>query len=105
MTSCWPWALTGPAEDAAAPTGILHFANAGATSWAAFAAEIFHQSAVRGGPAATVEPIATADFPTLAKRPANSLLATSAINQAYGIAPRAWQEALSDILDELIGSS
>jgi len=91
------------AEDPHAPTGTFHFANAGATTWAGFAAEIFRQSAQRGGPAARVEPITTADYPTPARRPANSLLDTRAIRDAYGIAPRPWAEALGDILDDLIG--
>lgn len=96
------------ADDAqtARPGGgdTFHFANAGATSWAGFAREIFRQSALRGGPSAIVEPIATADYPTPARRPANSLLATDAIRAAYAIDPRPWREALGDILDELIGA-
>ena len=91
-------------EDEAAPTGTFHFSNAGEVSWAGFATEIFRQSAARSGPAATVEPIATADYPTPAKRPANSLLSHDAIRAAYGVEPRPWQDALSDILDELIGA-
>lgn len=91
------------AEDANAATGTFHFSNAGDTSWAGFAAEIFRQSAARGGPSAAVEPIATVDYPTPARRPANSLLGHDAIRQAYGIEPRPWQAALGDILDDLIG--
>lgn len=91
------------AEDEAASTGTFHFSNAGAVSWAGFATEIFRQSALRGGPSAEVAPIATADYPTPAKRPANSLLSHDAIRAAYDIVPRDWQSALSDILDELIG--
>ena len=91
-------------EDNAAPTGTFHYSNAGAVSWAGFASEIFRQSALRGGPSARVAPITTADYPTPARRPANSLLDTRAIHAAYGIEPRAWQAALSDILDELIGA-
>lgn len=92
------------AEDADAPTGTFHFSNAGAVTWAGFATEIFRQSARRGGPAAQVVPITTADYPTPARRPANSLLDHDAIRVAYGIEPRAWQAALDDILDELIGA-
>ncbi|WP_341208946.1 dTDP-4-dehydrorhamnose reductase [uncultured Sphingomonas sp.] len=101
-------ALTGIAmrlaDDVEAPTGTFHFSNAGATTWAGFAEEIFRQSATRGGATATVEPIATADYPTPARRPANSLLAHDAIEHAYGITPRPWRDALGDILDELIGA-
>ncbi|MEZ0497931.1 dTDP-4-dehydrorhamnose reductase [Sphingomonas sp. IW22] len=91
-------------EDADAPTGTFHFSNAGAVSWAGFASEIFRQSALRGGPSAAVTPITTADYPTSARRPANSLLSHDAIRAAYGIEPRDWQAALSDVLDDLIGA-
>ncbi|SEN62541.1 dTDP-4-dehydrorhamnose reductase [Sphingomonas gellani] len=94
------------AGDEDMPSGTYHFSNAGGAngiSWAEFATEIFHQSGERGGPTASVESIATADYPTPARRPANSLLDTGAITAAYGIAPRPWQAALGDILDELIG--
>jgi dTDP-4-dehydrorhamnose reductase len=92
------------AEDPAVPGGTFHFSNAGAASWADFAAEIFRQSATRGGPTATVEAITTADYPTPARRPANSLLSHAAIQRAYGITPRPWADALGDILDQLIGA-
>ena len=91
------------ADDPAAPGGTVHFSNAGATTWADFARAIFAQSIARGGPNARVEGIATSDYPTPARRPANSLLDHSAIRAAYGIEPRPWQAALSDILDDLIG--
>lgn len=91
-------------EDEGAPTGTFHFSNAGAVSWAGFASEIFAQSGARGGAVAAVRPIATADYPTPARRPANSLLSHDAIRASYGIEPRPWQAALGDILDELIGA-
>lgn len=91
-------------EDADAPTGIFHFSNAGETSWAGFAAEIFRQLGARGGATTSVVPITTADYPTPARRPANSLLSHDAIRAAYGIQPRPWQDALGDILDDLIGA-
>ena len=91
-------------EDPAAPGGTFHFSNAGAASWADFATEIFRQSDERGGPTATVEAITTADYPTPARRPANSLLSHTAIAAAYGITPRPWADALGDILDQLIGA-
>lgn len=92
-------------EDDTAPTGTFHFSNAGPTTWAGFAREIFAQSAARGGASAEVKGIPTSDYPTPARRPANSLLSHAAIGAAYGIVPRPWQDALSDILDELIGDT
>ena len=91
-------------EDADAPTGTFHFSNAGDISWADFAIEIFRQSALRGGPSAAVARIPSSDYPTPARRPANSLLSHDAIRAAYGIEPRDWRDALGDILDELIGT-
>ncbi|USU10671.1 dTDP-4-dehydrorhamnose reductase (plasmid) [Sphingomonadaceae bacterium OTU29MARTA1] len=91
-------------EDADAPTGTFHFSNAGDISWADFATEIFRQSTMRGGPSAEVARIQSSDYPTPAQRPANSLLSNNAIYDAYGITPRDWRAALSDILDELIGT-
>ncbi len=91
------------AGDETAPTGTFHFSNAGATSWAGFAEEIFRQSAARGGPSAQVERIASSEYPTPARRPANSLLSHAAITRAYGIVPRPWESALANILDELMG--
>ena len=92
------------AESKDTPSSTFHFSNAGAASWAIFAREIFRQSAARGGPFANVTGISTSDYPTPARRPANSMLSHTAIGAAYGIAPRSWQSALSDILDELIGT-
>lgn len=85
------------------PSGTWHFSNAGATSWAGFAEAIFAGARARGGPSALVTPIATADYPTPARRPAHSLLSHAAIARDFGIVPRAWQDALDDILNELIG--
>jgi dTDP-4-dehydrorhamnose reductase len=91
-------------EDLSAPTGTYHFSNAGAVTWAGFAREIFAQSAVRGGASAEVQGITTAEYPTPATRPANSLLSHDAIICDYGIHPPAWQTALGNILDELLGA-
>jgi len=91
-------------EDRQGPSGTFHFSNAGPTTWAGFARELFEQASARGGPSARVEGIATSDYPTPARRPANSLLSHDAIRGAYGIEPRSWQAALTDILDELLGA-
>jgi dTDP-4-dehydrorhamnose reductase len=91
-------------EDVTAPTGTYHFSNAGAVTWAGFAREIFAQSAARGGASAEVQGITTAEYPTPATRPANSLLSHDAIICDYGIHPPAWQTALDNILDELLGA-
>lgn len=94
------------ADDPAAPTGTFHFSNAGETTWCGFARAIFAGAAARSAtaPAPAVRAIATADYPTPARRPANSRLDHGAIAAAYGIVPRPWQAALDGILDELVGA-
>lgn len=88
--------------DPDAPVGTFHFANAGATTWAGFAAEIFRLSAARGGPSARVEPIPTKDYPTPVRRPGNSRLDLQRIREIHGVQPRPWEQAIADIIDELI---
>ncbi|MBJ7485258.1 dTDP-4-dehydrorhamnose reductase [Brevundimonas sp.] len=87
--------------DPEAPTGVYHFVNGGSTSWAGLAREIFTQSAALGGPAAAVEGITTADYPTPARRPSNSRLSTFKITRDYGVTPRPWQDAVAEIVAEL----
>jgi dTDP-4-dehydrorhamnose reductase len=85
--------------------GIFHFANAGTTTWAGFAGEIFRISAQRGGPSARVIPIPSEQYPTPARRPASSQLDLTKISQLEGIALRPWTEALQDTFDAQEGVS
>lgn len=87
--------------DPDAPTGVYHFVNAGQTSWADLAREVMRLSGERGGPSARVEGITTADYPTPAKRPANSVLSTTKLTRDYGVTPRPWQDAVAGIVAEL----
>jgi dTDP-4-dehydrorhamnose reductase len=82
--------------------GIFHLTNSGSTSWHGFAAAIFEASASRGGPRPRLEAVTTADYPTPARRPANSRLDTSAFNRRFGIAPRAWQQALGEVVARVL---
>lgn len=87
--------------NADAPVGVYNFVNAGETTWAGLAREIFALSAAVGGPSATVESIASADYPTPARRPSNSRLATRKLTRDYAIVPRSWQTAVAEIVAEL----
>lgn len=82
--------------------GIFHFTNAGDATWADFAEEIFAGAAARGRNPVRVRRITTADYPTPAKRPANSRLDTTKIETVLAIRPRSWRAALSNCLDELL---
>jgi dTDP-4-dehydrorhamnose reductase len=68
-------------EDPSAPRGTYHFVNAGETTWRGLAQAVFEAAAALGGPNAMVEGITTAEFPTPARRPANSRLSTALLSQ------------------------
>ena len=79
--------------------GIFHFAGAPATTWADFAEAIFARSG--WGERPRVLPIATAEYPTKAVRPANSVLDCTAVAEAYGIAQPDWRAGLDAVIAEL----
>jgi dTDP-4-dehydrorhamnose reductase len=76
--------------------GVFHLAPAGSTSWAGFAAEILKRSTSP----ATVVPITTADYPTAAKRPANSVLSCDKLRRITGIALDPWQRYLDGVMEK-----
>jgi dTDP-4-dehydrorhamnose reductase len=81
--------------------GTYHFAGGGAVSWHGFAQAIVELAAPWRGTAPLVEAITTADYPTPAQRPANSVLDCRRIAEAFGIVPRPWREALAEVIAEL----
>ena len=81
--------------------GTFHFAGAGPTTWHGFAQAIVEEQATTTGRRPTVTPIGTADYPTPAQRPRNSVLDTSRFEAAYGLAPRSWRADLHDVVVEL----
>lgn len=82
--------------------GIFHVAGSGSASWADFATEIFRLSAGQGGPSASVLPIPSTQYPTPARRPANSRLATNKLAQAYGVTLSSWQESTAATVKRLL---
>jgi dTDP-4-dehydrorhamnose reductase len=85
--------------------GTFHLTGAEPTTWHGFAEAIVALAAPHTGKSPPVEPIATADYPTPARRPANSVLDCSRIGKAYGIVPRPWREALPPVIAELFDKS
>lgn len=88
-----------------APWGTYQFVNGGEANWHALACAVLDRAATHGHPRPEIEAIATADFPTPARRPANSRLSTDKLEHAFGIRPRPWREAIDDIVDELVGAA
>lgn len=90
-------------EDCETPAGTWHFCNAGRTDWHGVATEIVAQAALRGRPKVPVKAIKADEYSSLAQRPTNSMLDCKTFTRDFGIVPRTWQSALSEILDELVG--
>ena len=83
--------------------GTFHFSAAGRTSWHGFAKEIFAlRQEITGQPPPPLRPVATADRPAAAPRPANSELDCSRFTATFGIAQRSWRRGLVDVLNELL---
>lgn len=84
---------------------ILHLASQGETSWHGFAKEIFAEAARLGHGStlrvSTVEAIPSSDYPTPARRPANSRLDCSRLAKRFGIQLPHWKAALSLCLEEI----
>ncbi len=75
--------------------GTFHLAGGGQTTWHDFAAQIFAHVHAAGGKTPRLKRIATSDYPTPAKRPANSILDQTKIKAAYGIELQDWRVSLA----------
>jgi len=82
--------------------GVFHMAGAGEASWADLAEAVFAASAARGGPAAQVRRIATSDYPTPARRPANSRLDCTRLAEIHGVRLPQWRGSLETVIDRLV---
>ena len=79
--------------------GVYHYCGSPYASWFEFAEIIFAEAAAQGVLAKipAVKPLATADYPTPAKRLADSRLDCGKIRTVFGIGPCDWYSALSDL--------
>jgi dTDP-4-dehydrorhamnose reductase len=84
-------------------SGTWHLAAGGQASWFDFASEIVSQAAAMGviAQAPRVEAIGTAEFPTRARRPAWSVLDTSALAADFGLRLPDWRNGVTQALDVL----
>lgn len=82
--------------------GLFHAVGTGEASWAELAQAVFTASAAQGGPSAAVTPIATADYPTAARRPANSRLDCTKLGERHGIRLPDWHDSVSAVTARLV---
>lgn len=81
--------------------GVFHAASRGETTWYGFASAIMAGSAARGGPSCRVRPITSDEYPTPVRRPADSRLDSTRLEQIFDLRLPEWEEALDRCLDEI----
>ncbi len=85
--------------------GLYHLTAGGSTSWHGYAQFVLRQAAAHGVAlrcaAEAVEPIATADYPLPAPRPANSRLDCGRLQATLGLALPQWQLQVQRMLAEV----
>jgi dTDP-4-dehydrorhamnose reductase len=79
-----------------------HFAGTSSMSWADFARNIFMASAALGGPSADVVAIPGSEYPTPARRPANSRLDAALFKQTFGYEAPPFLESLREVVGRLL---
>ncbi|MCR5858789.1 dTDP-4-dehydrorhamnose reductase [Mesorhizobium sp. J428] len=84
--------------------GIFHLAGSGTTNWSGFARRIFEASRANGGPSARVKDIPASDYPTKARRPANSRLSTAKFTQTFGWTAPDWQDSTDAVVARLLAA-
>ena len=78
--------------------GVYHLTAQGETSWFGFSQAIGEQLLAEGKACAALEGIPASEYPTPAKRPLNSRLDCSRLQQQWQVSQPQWREALRECL-------
>ncbi|PST17616.1 dTDP-4-dehydrorhamnose reductase [Rhizobium sp. JAB6] len=88
--------------------GTYHLTAQGSTSWYGYAAHIVREALAANVKLAlsldALKPISTAEYPTPAKRPANSRLDCRKLMDRFDVALPLWQEGVDDVLARLLAA-
>jgi dTDP-4-dehydrorhamnose reductase len=85
-------------------SGVYHATAAGETTWFGFAREIFDAWSKRPGNVFAVPrviAIPSSDYPTPARRPANSVLSSERLAETFGVRLPSWRDGLEEALSAL----
>jgi dTDP-4-dehydrorhamnose reductase len=86
--------------------GTYHLAAAGETTWNGYARHVIGHALAAGQALKTtpeaVAPVPTSAFPTPARRPANSRLDTTKLQQAFGLTLPDWRVGVDRMLAEVL---
>jgi dTDP-4-dehydrorhamnose reductase len=74
--------------------GVFHAAGSGEATWFDLAQAVFEDAAAIGLPVPRVDPIATADWPTPAKRPADSRLDCARLERVFAVRLPHWRDGV-----------
>jgi dTDP-4-dehydrorhamnose reductase len=88
--------------DDAAIRGVFHMTGGGDTNWAEFAMAIFAASAANNGPFSQVRSIASSDYPTQARRPANSRLDNTKLERSHGVRLPLWRDSIPETIARIL---
>ncbi len=93
------WAGAEPAQAIGAVRGVYHAAAGGETSWFGFASEALRlrRLAEPKTKFAELVPIPSSEYPTPARRPANSRLDCRKLARVFGLRLAPWQQGLAAI--------
>ena len=83
------------------PWGTYHAVDAGGTTWCGFAREVLRQASRQGLRSADVQAITAADYPTAARRPANSRLDCNRLQSIFGLALPDWKTGVVACVERL----
>ena len=84
--------------------GVFHAAGAGSTTWHGLAQAAFEDAAPFGHPVPAVDAIATADWPTPARRPPDSRLDCTKLAQVFGVQLPPWRPSVARTVAELLAT-
>jgi dTDP-4-dehydrorhamnose reductase len=88
------------------PWGLYHLVAGGETNWCDYARFVIGRAIEAGRPLRAtperVRAIATADYPTPARRPANSRLDTTRFRETFGLRLPDWREGVGHILEQIL---
>lgn len=84
------------------PCGIYHVAATGATTWFGFAQEIMRLAEAHGRRSVPVVPISSTEYPTPARRPANSQLDCGRLARDFALRLPCWERGLVATMHTLL---
>jgi dTDP-4-dehydrorhamnose reductase len=89
------------ASEGRSESGLYNLVASGSTSWHGLACSVIEGARRRGWPikAHSIEGIPAAEYPTPARRPANSRLSTDALTARFGVQPPDWSRGIELLLD------